>query len=66
MQVHIDRMDHFGNGIGNINGKIIFVKGALPGETVDVTITKDKKSFMEGNISTIIYKSSKRVEPFCK
>lgn len=66
MQVHIDRMDHFGNGIGNINGKIIFVKGALLGETVDVTITKDKKSFMEGNINTIIYKSSKRVEPFCK
>ena len=66
MQVHIDRMDHFGNGIGNINGKIIFVKGALSGETVDVTITKDKKSFMEGNINTIIYKSSKRVEPFCK
>ena len=29
MQVHIDRMDHFGNGIGNINGKIIFVKGYL-------------------------------------
>ena len=66
MQVHIDRMDPFGNGIGNINGKIIFVKGALPGETVDVTITKDKKSFMEGTINTIIYKSSKRVEPFCK
>lgn len=66
MQVHIDRMDHFGNGIGNINGKIIFVKGALSGETVDVTITKDKKSFMEGTINTIIYKSSKRVEPFCK
>ena len=66
MQVHIDRMDHFGNGIGNINGKIIFVKGALPGETVDVTITKYKKSFMEGTINTIIYKSSKRVEPFCK
>lgn len=66
MQVHIDRMDHFGNGIGNINGKIIFVKGALTGETVDLTITKDKKSFMEGTINTIIYKSSKRVEPFCK
>ena len=66
MQVHIDRMDHFGNGIGNINGKIIFAKGALTGETVDVTITKDKKSFMEGTINTIIYKSSKRVEPFCK
>ena len=65
MQVHIDRMDHFGNGIGNINGKIIFVKGALPGETVDLIITKDKKSFMEGTINTIIYKSSKRVEPFC-
>lgn len=66
MQVHIDRMDHLGNGIGNINGKIIFVKGALPGETVDVTITKDKKSYMEGTINAFLYKSSKRVEPFCK
>lgn len=65
MQVYIERMDHFGNGIGNINGKIIFVKNALKGETVDVTITKEKKNFMEGKINSIIYKSSERIEPFC-
>ena len=65
MQIYIERMDHFGNGIGSINGKVIFVKNALKGETVDVTITKEKKNFMEGKINSIIYKSSERIEPFC-
>ena len=66
MQVYIERMDHFGNGIGKIDGKIVFVSGALTGETVDVTITKNKKNYMEASINNVIYKSSKRVKPFCK
>ena len=66
MQVYIERMDHFGNGIGKIDGKIVFVSGALTGETVDVTITKNKKNYMEASLNNVIYKSSKRVKPFCK
>ena len=66
MQVYIERMDHFGNGIGKIDGKIVFVSGALTGETVDVTITKNKKNYMEASVNNVIYKSSKRVKPFCK
>lgn len=65
MLVKIERMDHLGNGIGYINNKIIFVKGALIGETVDVDITKEKRSFYEGKLRSIIVKSSKRIEPFC-
>ena len=66
MQVYIERMDHFGNGIGKIDGKIVFVSGAITGETVDVTITKNKKNYMEASLNNVIYKSSKRVKPFCK
>ena len=65
MLVKIERMDHLGNGIGYINNKIIFVKGALIGETVDVDITKEKRTFYEGKLRSIIVKSSKRIEPFC-
>ena len=65
MLVKIERMDHIGNGIGYINNKIIFVKGALIGETVDVDITKEKRTFYEGKLRSIIVKSSKRIEPFC-
>ena len=65
MLVKIERMDHLGSGIGYINNKIIFVKGALIGETVDVDITKEKRSFYEGKLRSIIVKSSKRIEPFC-
>ena len=66
MQVYIDRMDNFGNGIGLLNGKIVFVRGALTGETIDVNIIKNKKNYMEGVVNLIINKSPKRVEPFCK
>ena len=65
MLVKIERMDHLGNGIGYINNKIIFVKGALIGETVDVDITKEKRSFYEGKLRSIVVKSSKRIKPFC-
>ena len=65
MLVKIERMDHLGSGIGYINNKIIFVKGALIGETVDVDITKEKRSFYEGKLRSIVVKSSKRIKPFC-
>lgn len=65
MLVNIERMDHLGNGIGYLNNKIIFVKNALIGETIDVDITKEKNTFYEGKIKSIIVKSSKRINPFC-
>lgn len=65
MLVNIERMDHLGNGIGYINNKIIFIKNALVGETIDVEIIKEKSNFYEGKIKSIIVKSSKRIKPFC-
>lgn len=65
MKVNVNKFDHFGRGIGKINEKIIFIDKALPGEIVDVTITKTKKNFMEGNINKIISKSNDRIKPIC-
>jgi len=39
-----------GEGIGRVDGKVIFVKNALPGDSFDVEITKDKGSYFQGRI----------------
>ena len=65
MEVLINKLDHFGNGIGRINDKVIFVKRGLVGEIVDVNVTKDKKKFMEGEINEVIKESPSRIKSIC-
>ena len=50
MIVDIFDISENGDGIGRIDGKIVFVKNALPGDSIDVEITKDKGSFFLAKI----------------
>lgn len=48
------------------DGKVLFVPGAIPGDVVDVWLTKSKKSFAEGKVTNIVQPSVQRIEPFCE
>ena len=63
--VEIEKMDHFGRGIGKVNGKTIFIENALIGEIVEAMIIKEKKNFMEGKTVKYIKKSVNRVDAIC-
>ena len=63
--VEINKLDHYGRGIGKINDKIIFIPYTLPGDTVDVAITKEKKNFLEGTVVKFIKKSSEHIINNC-
>lgn len=63
--VLITDYDHFGRGIGKIDGKVIFVKNGIVGEIVDIKVIKEKKTFLEAEITKIIKKSSDRREVKC-
>ncbi len=63
--VTISRLSHDGRGIGHINGKTIFVSGAMVGETVLVTTQRRKASYDEATVDTILIPSPHRVEPKC-
>lgn len=54
-----------GKALGRVEGKVIFVEGAVPGDIADVLITKNKKDWAEGKAITIKQYSKERVEPFC-
>ena len=46
-------------------GRVLFVEFAVPGDVVDVRITRKKKNFLEGRIISITRPSPQRLEPFC-
>ncbi len=55
-----------GKGVGRIDGQVVFVKDAVPGDVVDVKITRKKKTFLEGYVQKFIQPSKDRVTPFCE
>lgn len=59
-------MSHEGRGIGHINGKTVFIDGALPGETVKFRYTSQRSRYDEGAAVEIMHASDLRVSPACK
>lgn len=47
------------------DGKVVFVENVVPGDVVDLRITKNKKSYAEGKVTRLVSPSSIRIEPFC-
>ncbi|WP_031425330.1 23S rRNA (uracil(1939)-C(5))-methyltransferase RlmD [Flavimarina sp. Hel_I_48] len=48
------------------DGRVVFIKNAVPGDVVDVQTTKKRKSYFEGDAIAIHEASPKRVEPPCQ
>lgn len=61
----IDDLGKDGEGIGHVEGYTLFVKGALPGETVRVSIMKAKKTMGFARLLEIMSPSPCRCEPPC-
>jgi len=65
MEVRIEKLNHQGRGIGHIDGKVIFVSDALPGEVVDIEITFDNAKYSIGRIIKLIEPSKMRTKSKC-
>lgn len=54
-----------GKSLGRVEGKVIFVEGAVPGDVADIFITKNKKDWAEGKAINFTEYSKERTVPFC-
>lgn len=63
--VEIESLDLEGQGIAHVDGKVVFVDGALPGETVEVEVIRRKKSFDKARLQRVLKASPQRVTPVC-
>lgn len=55
-----------GKALAHVDGAVVFVQFAVPGDVVDIKVTKKKKNYMEGLILRMKKPSEHRLEPFCK
>jgi len=61
----IESLDHDARGITRLDGKTIFVEGALPGELVDYVSYRRKPSYEVARCERIVKPSPQRVTPRC-
>ncbi|MDP1792975.1 MAG: TRAM domain-containing protein [Acidimicrobiales bacterium] len=47
------------------SGRVVFVPGAMPGETVEVALTQERRDFARGEVVRILDASPDRVDPPC-
>lgn len=65
VEVAIESLSHDGRGVGRIEGKTVFVDGALPGERVRCRLVARRRTFDEGVVESVLEASPLRVEPRC-
>ena len=55
-----------GKSIARVDGKAIFIEDAVPGDVVNIRLSKNKKDWAEGHAIKFHSLSKDRVEPFCQ
>jgi 23S rRNA (uracil1939-C5)-methyltransferase len=58
-------LTHDGRGVARIDGKAVFIEGALPGERVRFRVLKRRRSVDEAGLVNVMVASAERVEPRC-
>ena len=61
----IESLDHDGRGVARVDGKTVFIEGALPGERVEFVSYRVKPKFELADVTRIVAPSAQRVAPPC-
>ncbi|MGZ8245608.1 23S rRNA (uracil(1939)-C(5))-methyltransferase RlmD, partial [Methylomagnum sp.] len=61
----VDSFTHDGRGVARVDGKAVFIDGALPGEEVNFIYTDIRRDYAEGKVVEVLRAAPGRVEPRC-
>ena len=64
--VTIEAVAAEGKALARVDGMVVFVDFAVPGDVVDIQVFRKKKNYMEGFISRMVQPSPYRQEAFCE
>ena len=66
MQVTVEpKLAHGGAAIARVDGRIVFVEGALPGETVEAEVTHRRRDYWRAETRAVLSSSPHRVQAPC-
>lgn len=63
--IEIESVAAEGNGLAHVDGKVLFVPKCVPGDVVDVVLTRKRKGFMQGDLIELVQPSPIRQAPVC-
>src|SRR4051812_46878308 len=63
LDLKIDSLAHGGAGVARLDGYVVFVQGAVPGDRVRARVGKAKRDYAEARAVELLEPSSERVEP---
>ncbi len=64
--VLVESLDQEGRGVAHVDGKVIFIEGALPGEVVEFASYRRKPNYEFAEARRIVRSSALRVVPRCR
>ncbi|WP_031433163.1 23S rRNA (uracil(1939)-C(5))-methyltransferase RlmD [Methylomarinum vadi] len=65
VKVTIESLAHDGRGVAHVDGKVVFIDEALPGEELEFVYTDSRRDYAEGKVVALLTQSEHRVEPAC-
>lgn len=65
LEAVVDGITHGGEGVARVEGKAVFVPGALPGERIVVRVVDDRARWARAELREVLEPSPDRVEPPC-
>ena len=63
--VTIEKLTHGGAGLAHIDGIPVFVPDSIPGQQVEIVITKNKESYREAKVTKVLRKAKDEIMPRC-
>jgi 23S rRNA (uracil1939-C5)-methyltransferase len=63
LDLRIDALANGGNGIARLDGYVVFVSGAIPGDLVRAVVTKRKRAYAEARTLDVLEPSPDRIAP---
>ena len=66
VELRIDSLAYGGNGVGRLDGFVVFVRGGLPGDVVRARATKVKRGFAEATRTALLEPGPDRVPAPCR
>ncbi len=63
LDLDVDALAYGGNGVARMEGYVVFVSGAMPGDRVRAVVTKRKRAYAEARTLEVLAPSPERIEP---
>jgi 23S rRNA (uracil1939-C5)-methyltransferase len=65
VELTVGELAHGGAALARVDGRVVFVEGAIPGETVEAEVTHRRKDFWRAQATAVLDPAASRIEPPC-